>query len=150
MNNKAANKPYHVDLLELMRIYETNYMKLNGLIPFAAEVGNVFCYQAINQVYQLKVTEITKYTSLIEICQIDDKPIFPLPQLSVRLYHDAKVAEVISFHGQMQVQARYEYPNSKMRQKDEKAQLNRFLRDWLNFCLKHGISRAPLNWKGSK
>ncbi|MGR5542733.1 DUF1249 domain-containing protein, partial [Vibrio campbellii] len=27
---------------------------------------------------------------------------------------------------------------------DEKAQMNRFLGDWLTFCLKHGISRRPL------
>ncbi|EMP84373.1 hypothetical protein VC116063_002770 [Vibrio cholerae O1 str. 116063] len=42
------------------------------------------------------------------------------------------------------MQARYDYPNENMVQPDEKAQLNRFLGDWLTFCLKHGISRSPI------
>lgn len=29
----TPNKPYHVDFVGLMRIYETNYAKLNALIP---------------------------------------------------------------------------------------------------------------------
>ncbi|GAL36324.1 hypothetical protein JCM19240_1768 [Vibrio maritimus] len=43
---------YHVDLAELMRIYETNYAKLNRLIPTQPEVGDVRCYQAGTLTYQ--------------------------------------------------------------------------------------------------
>ncbi|MDA9556351.1 DUF1249 family protein [Vibrio sp.] len=141
------NKPYHVDLLELMRIYETNYAKLNALVPISSVAGDIYCYQAVDQSYQITVIEITKYTSLVEVFQIGEMPIFPLPKLSVRLYHDARVAEVIGGYGKLYVKPIYDYPNDKMRQKDEKAQLNRFLRDWLNFCLKHGIRRTPIDWR---
>jgi len=71
MPNIAVKKPYHVDLAELMRVYETNYAKLNALLPVGHEVGDVRCYQAVNMVYQLTVNEVTKYTTLIDICQSD-------------------------------------------------------------------------------
>lgn len=145
MAQVAVKKTYHVDLSELMRVYETNYAKLNALIPSNASVGEVRCYQAANMTYQIRVCEVTKYTTLVDICQSDDVPVFPLPTMSVRLYHDARVAEVSACEHLKRVNARYEYPNDKMVQQDEKAQLNRFLGDWLSFCLRHGISRTPIN-----
>ncbi|MDN3609141.1 DUF1249 family protein [Vibrio ostreicida] len=145
MAQVAVKKSYHVDLSDLMRTYETNYAKLNALIPNAAKVGDVRCYQAANMSYQILVCEVTKYTTLVDICQSDDVPVFPLPKMSVRLYHDARVAEVCECAHLKRVHARYEYPNAKMVQQDEKVQLNRFLGDWLSFCLRHGISRTPLN-----
>lgn len=145
MGKIAVTKPYHVDLAELMRVYETNYAKLNALLPRQPSVGDIRRYQAASMSYQIQVGEVTKYTTLVDICQSDDVPIFPLPKMSVRLYHDARVAEVCSSEYLSRVKARYDYPNDKMVQKDEKAQLNRFLGDWLSFCLKQGISRTPLN-----
>lgn len=144
MGQLTVKKPYHVDLPELMRVYETNYAKLNALLPAQPEVGEVRCYQAAQMTYQLQVLEVTKYTTLLEVCQSDDLSVFPLPTMSVRLYHDARVAEVCSSEQLGRVQARYDYPNENMVQPDEKAQLNRFLGDWLTFCLKHGISRSPI------
>lgn len=145
MSVLMAAKPYHVDLAELMRTYETNYAKLNALIPRQPNIGDVRCYQAAHLTYQLQVLEVTKYTTLVEICQSDDISIFPLPTMSVRLYHDARVAEVCTSEQVGRIDARYDYPNDKMVQKDEKAQVNRFLGDWLTFCLKRGISRTPMN-----
>lgn len=140
----TTGKPYHVDLAGLMRIYETNYAKLNALLPNQPSVGDIRSYQVAKMAYQLEVVEITRYTTVIEVCQCDVQPIFPLPKMTVRLYHDARVAEVCASEQISRVQARYDYPNSKMMQKDEKFQLNQFLSDWLSFCLKHGISRTPL------
>ncbi|MGD8115949.1 DUF1249 family protein [Vibrio sp. Hep-1b-8] len=145
MAHVALKKPYHVDLSDLMRTYETNYAKLNALLPYQPSVGDVRCYQAAYMTYQIQVVEVTKYTTLVDICQSDDVPVFPLPTMSVRLYHDARVAEVCSCEHLKRVNARYDYPNDKMLQQDEKVQLNRFLGDWLSFCLKQGISRTPLN-----
>ncbi|MEZ8730270.1 DUF1249 family protein [Vibrio splendidus] len=144
MPNIAVKKPYHVDLAELMRVYETNYAKLTALLPVGHEVGDVRCYQAVNMVYQLTVNEVTKYTTLIDICQSDAMPVFPLPKMSVRLYHDARVAEVCASGDFSRVKAKYDYPNTKLLQKDEKFQLNKFLGEWLTFCLKTGISRTPI------
>ena len=51
MAQVAVKKPYHVDLAELMRTYETNYAKLNALLPVGLpKFGDVRCYQAANMV----------------------------------------------------------------------------------------------------
>ena len=62
-------------------------------------------------------------------------------RIKVRLYHDARCAEVIEFQGQRRFESVYTYPNVKMRHPDEKAQVNRFLTEFLNLCLAHGVVR---------
>ncbi|OEF25483.1 DUF1249 family protein [Vibrio rumoiensis] len=137
-------KTYHVDLAGLMRIYETNYAKMNALIPMEPSVGQTRSYQVSDMSYQLEIKEVTRYTTLVDVCQCDVRPVFPLPRMLVRLYHDARVAEVCSSEQISRVKPRYDYPNKKMMQKDEKFQLNQFLGEWLSFCLRHGISRTPI------
>ncbi|OBT07366.1 dehydrogenase [Vibrio sp. UCD-FRSSP16_10] len=144
VNSKQVDSIYHVDFVGLMRLYETNYAKLNALLPHQAEVGDSRTYQVQSMVYQINIIEITRYTTVVDIYQCDQCPIFPLPHMTVRLYHDARVAEVCASEKIRVIHARYDYPNKKMMQKDEKHQLNQFLGDWLTFCLKQGISREPL------
>lgn len=127
MVQAAVKQRYHVDLAGLMRTYETNYAKLNALLPVSAEVGDVRCYQAANMIYQLTVNEITKYTTVVEICQSDDTPVFPLPTMSVRLYHDARVAEVCSSGEFSRIKAKYDYPNDQLMQKMKSINLIRSL-----------------------
>jgi uncharacterized protein YqiB (DUF1249 family) len=52
----------------------------------------------------------------------------------VRLYHDARVAEVLGFQGQGRFKPHYDYPNEQMYLPDEKRQVNLMLRDVLNYC----------------
>jgi uncharacterized protein YqiB (DUF1249 family) len=135
-----SSPSYHVDLAELMRVYETNYAKLCALIPPTLEVGETKSFKVETWVYSIEILEITKYTTLVNVSQCEQVPIFPLPRMTVRLYHDAKVAEVSSSERISRIAARYEYPNKQMMQKDEKLQINQFLGEWLRFCLRHGIS----------
>ncbi|WP_408068608.1 DUF1249 family protein [Vibrio ulleungensis] len=140
----SNSTPYHVDLAALMRLYETNYAKLNALISVNPEVDDVRTYQVNHSVYQITVLEVTRYTTLVNVAQCEQVPIFPLPNMTVRLYHDARVAEVFASDKISRIHARYDYPNPDMRQKDEKFQLNQFLGEWLTYCLKQGISREQL------
>ena len=50
--------------------------------------------------------------------------------MTVRLYHDAMVAEVCSSQQIFRFKARYDYPNKKLHQRDEKHQINQFLADF--------------------
>ena len=95
----------------------------------------------------LRITEKCPYTSTLEFCASSDSlrthgdQIIRwglYPQLSVRIYHDSKNAEVIAFQGQRQFAGAYPYPNPQMRQRDEKFQLNSLLADWLNVCIQRG------------
>ena len=65
-------------------------------------------------------------------------------KIEVRAYHDAGMLEVGAFQSQQQIQARYQYPNHKMHQQDEKAGQNRFLADWLEHCLENGCVQTDL------
>ena len=97
--------------------------------------------------YTITVNEITRYTSLITfeqkiVAQIANKDKVLThslhPRMSIRLYHDARMAEVISSQDIHQVKPRYDYPNKNMHQQDEKQQINQFLNEWLHLCLEHG------------
>ncbi|MEM7100564.1 MAG: DUF1249 domain-containing protein [Pseudomonadota bacterium] len=66
------------------------------------------------------------------------------PQMSVRVYHDAQSAEIVSYQNQTRFHGIYEYPNVRMRQPDEKIQLNRFLGEFLALCLNEGASAQSI------
>jgi hypothetical protein len=58
--------------------------------------------------------------------------------MSIRLYHDARMAEVNSSQNIRWIKPRYDYPNKKMHLPDEKQQINQFLKEWLQLCLQQG------------
>lgn len=97
--------------------------------------------------YAVSINEITRYTSLVTIEQesllglnvLPSKLTSSLrPRMIIRLYHDARMAEVVSTQDIRQVKPRYDYPNSQMHQQDEKQQTNQFLNEWLHLCLEFG------------
>jgi uncharacterized protein YqiB (DUF1249 family) len=67
---------------------------------------------------------------------------FELPTMTVRLYHDARSAEILDVTGQRQLRGFYDYPNVAMMQPDEKAQQNRFLAEFLGVSLATGVALA--------
>jgi uncharacterized protein YqiB (DUF1249 family) len=158
------NKKYHPKLSTLMTLCEINYMLLIRLLANNNNdedvIGNERDFFISDFLaYNIKTIEITRYTSLISICQEmpnakqkkvgqdknlsedNNKVLFYSllhPKMTIRLYHDARMAEVISNQDIRQVKPRYDYPNSKMHLPDEKEQINLFLKEWLQLCLKLG------------
>ena len=94
-------------------------------------------WQGRSAVVRLQVEERFRYTSTVMVSQQmeSDSRWLDAPQLLVRLYHDAAMAEVICIRQRRQLSGRYPYPNPQMHQPDEKAQLNDFLGECLNQCL---------------
>ena len=83
----------------------------------------------------LEVTEDTRYTTTIKLQQnASAGPDYLAPTMTVRLYHDARMAEVLTSQQISRLRPRYDYPNSKMHLPDEKFQVNRFLAEWLGHC----------------
>lgn len=91
---------------------------------------------------QIRALERCPYTTTLEISQTPAHATAAIaalaPRLTVRVYHDARLAEVIGFAPWRRALPHYEYPNAAMHQPDEKAQWNRFLGEWLSHCLQHG------------
>ena len=122
---------------------DINYLRLMKLFPdwqvcdsceFALELaGFDSC------LVEITVCERNPYTTALLIKQQDMLlPWVKGPALQVRVYHDAKMAEVVACDTHRNLHPKYMYPNKNMYQPDEKAQLNKFLGEWLAQCLEHG------------
>jgi len=136
---------YTPNFPEMMRLNETNYAQLRRLIPKEEVEGAALTYQVNGIHYQVVIEESTRYTTRVLIKQV--APVvsyWQLPSMSVRLYHDAMVAEVCSTQQIYRFKARYDYPNRKLHQRDEKHQINQFLSEWLRYCLVQGVMATPL------
>ena len=95
-------------------------------------------------VVELSILDRSKYTSVIAIEQKPELKWGANPRLKVRLYHDTKSAEVIEYQDQNRFRSHYDFPNTRMRQTDEKVQLNLFLGEYLKFCLLTGAAEYVL------
>lgn len=148
------HNPCQADFTALVAVCEINYWRLRKLLlpvfPSFRE-GAAFVLRmpglspGTERQFLLQVTERSPYTSTLEFSEIPENlsPWGLSPRLVVRIYHDARTSEVISFQGQRHFLGRYEYPNALMRQRDEKLQLNNLLADWLNHCLQQGYRSYP-------
>lgn len=138
---------YEVDLRAQQAECDANYMRLLKLLPKLSERG---CWEytvdgdtdGVSERMRLKVIEHAPYTSTVEVEQLSCALTWSEQRenrvLRVRMYHDARMAEVVAWNQQWNTRARYAYPNRHMHQVDEKAQLNRFLGEWLSHCLSRG------------
>lgn len=143
---------YKVDLPLQMAECETNYARLTKLLTNnqqdkSAESQDELRFMVARAeqhwLHSLRITERSPYTTTLELSRaaIGASPRWlAMPKLTLRMYHDAKLAEVLAWEGHKRLRPRYEYPNQSMYQSDEKYQLNRFLGEWLSVCLEHGHS----------
>ena len=140
---------YRVDLIELQAACEANYARLMRLLPSMREattLRRVALSQGERQlaVLALEVVERCPYTTTVQVRQESVSPWLPLTQLEVRVYHDARMAEVTAVQRARRFLGVYPYPNLAMYQPDEKAQLNVFLGEWLSHCLACGHGMESL------
>lgn len=86
----------------------------------------------------LNLLERSRYTLLVEIQQSfltgENRRLLRDLQFTVRIYLDAKLAEVVSYQGEQPLKPRYPFPNQQMFYPDEKRQTNLVLYDWLSNC----------------
>lgn len=118
-------------------LYELNYGKLLRFFRGVkcAQLQMVRHPQDLRLVATVK--EDHRYTSVVDIAvTLHSQSTIALSlTLTVRMYHDAKVAEVVHCDGlDIGILApEYLYPNKHMYQRDEKRQVNRLLGEWLDF-----------------
>ncbi|HCC61557.1 MAG TPA: DUF1249 domain-containing protein [Pseudomonas sp.] len=140
---RRTRERYRVDLLEIQAACEANYLRLMRLLPEMRnrpDTRRIAMSQGdrLLGVLVLTVTESCPYTTTVQISQQDCLPWLPVPQMDVRVYHDARMAEVIGAENARRFRGIYSYPNAQMHQPDEKNQLNLFLGEWLGHCLACG------------
>jgi len=121
------------------RLHESNFCKLQLVIPGVREISAPLCLQGRGDTrLSVEVLDKSKYTTTLSLHlqQFAGSAWLPALHMKVRTYHDAGVAEVLAFQGHHRLDSRYEYPNPRMYHRDEKWQLNHFLGDWLDHCLR--------------
>lgn len=136
-------KRYRIDLPAHMAECDANYLRMMKLFPRLRDDDvNSFGVVLAGQSHRvrLEVLERGPYTTLVELLQLPRAAWNARPRMVVRLYHDARSAEVVECHGARHFRAVYDYPNPHMHQPDEKVQVNRFLTEFLSMCLRHGVA----------
>lgn len=137
------SKRYSIDLPAHMAECDANYLRLKKLFPSLREQdASSFGIDINGNVLEIKleVVERSRYTSLVRLTQLPVAPWSRKPSITIRMYHDARSAEVVEYQGKRHFRAVYDYPNEDMHHPDEKAQINRFLGEYLSLCLTHGIA----------
>ncbi|GBL05171.1 cytoplasmic protein [Glaciecola sp. KUL10] len=93
--------------------------------------------------YKISILDSSRYTSTLEMSQVQkNTPKFLCPVMEIRLYHDAKMAEVLASQRMAKLKPSYDYPNLKMHQRNEKQMVNVFLAEWLHFCLQQQVKQT--------
>jgi len=135
-NNLAA-------LANMMNVYENNYKQLIQLVP-DVDVKRLILTSANDGLanVQIDVLERCKYTTFLKLTHFlgSNDGMIPHLTMKLRVYHDAKLAEVIDSQNQSQFKAVNDYPNKKMHHTYEKRQINLFFGDWLTHCIKNEYS----------
>ncbi|WP_049630262.1 DUF1249 domain-containing protein [Cellvibrio sp. pealriver] len=147
---------YKVDLPLQMAECEANYLRLTKLLALSHSAGVqqqsshefrfIVARGEQHWLHVLRIIERSPYTTTLELSREAvgfSSGWLAMPRLTLRMYHDAKLAEVLAWEGHKRLRPRYEYPNQAMYHSDEKYQLNRFLGEWLKVCLEHGHSMDP-------
>ena len=144
-SRSRSRKAYHIDLPDLHAQCEANYRRLMRLFP-GYEQQPRRAFEVGDAVVELEVTARDRYTTDMRLrykgsaIHMGSKSC-----LDLRLYHDARMAEVVHCSTPRRFEARYRYPNPEMLQRDEKFQQNRFAAELMEFCLNNGrSSSAPL------
>ena len=139
-SRRRLRKGYQIDLSDLHAQCEANYHRLMRLFPEYEQQGQ--CVFEAGQVsVVLEVTARDRYTTDMRMRYQGATPHFGTNScFDLRLYHDARMAEVVHCSTSRRFEARYRYPNPDMLQRDEKFQQNRFAAELLEFCLTNGRS----------
>ena len=129
-----------------MSLYESNYIRLRNLVPDPDAIPDRVISNAPGALdLHLQILERCRFTTTLILTYLFQESVgmFPAPDMRVRIYHDARVGEVISC-GRRRGLRHAEY--NRMHNSysiDEKWRMNRFLQKWLGYCLIQGHRFHP-------
>lgn len=140
----APKASYRVNLPLQMAECEANYWRLKKLLSGADQDSYDFMVSRGQRhwLHKLQVIERSRYTTTL-LLSLESSQVsqwLKMPRLTVRIYEDAQLAEVLAWEGHKRLRPCYAYPNPAMYHNDEKLQVNQFLGEWLSLCLVEGHS----------
>ena len=127
--------------VSLMSLYESNYIRLAGLVPDLRGVAN----EQISVVHgdcplHLAVDERSRYTTTLRLTYVfqDDAGEVADPDLQIRVYHDARLAEVQSCARWHRHAALESIRSHFARELGDRWLRNVMLNKWLDYCVERG------------
>lgn len=130
-----------------MELYENNYMLIRLLVPELRQLPESRYVSQPNGLLPLELSNIehNKYTTTFTLTYLfEHSASIPrsagarhgrAPNLTIRLYHDARTCEVMSgLIPSRRAELR------RTRDLDDGYRLNRFLQKWMSYCLRQGHS----------
>ncbi len=132
--------------VSLMTLYESNYIRLGWLVPDPCRLPD----RALSLVdgdcpLELTVLERARYTTTATLSYLFDEQGATLrdPGLELRVYHDARLAEVTAVGPARAGLARVQ--PKLPRSQDSRWSSNMLLNKWLEYCadLGHGFAPVP-------
>jgi uncharacterized protein YqiB (DUF1249 family) len=133
----------------LMDIYEQNYIRLRRLIPDFEKIGaNAVSTAPGSMDLHYECLQRSKYTTVFSLTYKFETL---EPNLEIRVYHDARVAEVLASNVRLEGAYWWDRRHHKvsslfradLQNLQTKWRLNRFLHKWLHYCLKQGHMFVP-------
>ncbi len=123
------------------RVYEINYRLLLKLTQGLETLPDeVLLLSDDSHTVTVSVVERCKFTTSITLNHdLKSHDLFVVnPSVKIRIYHDARLAEVVACQQDSKFFAVYPFILAKVPFQNEKRDVNLFLREWLNHCLAQG------------
>ena len=127
--------------VSLMSLYESNYIRLGWLVPALATMsGSTVSRIEGDCPLHLTVEERSRYTTTVTLTYIfaDERGPTSDPDLQIRVYHDAKLAEVQAcarWHRHSMLES---IRSELARALGERWLRNVMLNKWLDYCVERG------------
>lgn len=142
--NRRTRK-YVPNLAEQQAESARNFLLLMRLMPLLKDGVAVFDVPDQGSLV-LTETERSRYTGFVTLAPLDANKWLQAPQFDIRVYYDAKLAEVASINGFRPISGRHNRAE-RDRQVDEKRQINQHLGEWLRHCLDAGLAHVKTSWR---
>jgi uncharacterized protein YqiB (DUF1249 family) len=127
--------------VSLMSLYESNYIRLGWLIEDLAQVAQPLISRVEGDCpLHLKIEERSRYTTTLNLTYVfeDDAQALADPDLQIRVYHDARLAEVQSAARSHRHSMLESLRSSFTRGLGERWRSNMMLNKWLDYCVERG------------
>lgn len=134
---------YRVGLAQWQTLCVENYLRARRLERACKSNGFLRLELERGAVASITLASQGPYTADMTLVVQQSHALLRPTTIDLRLYHDLRLAEVMSMSQDARTLARNRYPNRKMHQPDEKWQWNLYLSEWLRYLGNYGNAVVP-------
>jgi uncharacterized protein YqiB (DUF1249 family) len=128
----------------LMTLYESNYVRLRALAPVLVQLSkraSRFISHAPGEVpLHVALCDRSRYTTTLHMTYFFEHlgELVPDPDLSVRVYHDARMAEALACGGAQRHPLLASFETQRGTELERRWSRNMMLNKWLEYCTDRG------------